>query len=89
MGTLLDLNKQASYDYVDNTHWSAFQIRIRYLLHKIYVEKNFEKLKPKAVKSKSNTSGVSIEEEARLIYEAETAGMDDKQRAAYDKEKLE
>ena len=89
MGTLLDLNKQASYDYVDNTHWSAFQIRIRYLLHKIYVEKNFDKLKPDYVKTQSNTSGVSIEEEARLIYEAETAGMNKEQRDAYDKEKLE
>lgn len=40
MGTLLDLNKQSSFDYVDNAYWSCFQIRVKYLLHKIYVERN-------------------------------------------------
>lgn len=45
MGTLLDLNKQSSFDYVDNSHWSSFQIRVKYLLHKIYVERNFDEIR--------------------------------------------
>ena len=40
MGTILDLNKGATYDYVDNAYWSLFQIRVKYLLHKIYVDNN-------------------------------------------------
>lgn len=45
MGTLLDLNKNASHDYVDNPYWSLFQIRVRYLLHNVYVDKNFDELR--------------------------------------------
>ena len=45
MGTLLDLNKHSSHDYVDNHYWSVFQIRVKFLLHNIYVKNNIENLK--------------------------------------------
>ena len=44
MGTILDLNKQTSHSYVDNPYWSVFQIRVKFLLHSIYINKNFNQL---------------------------------------------
>ena len=44
MGTILDLSKQGSHTYVDNPHWSVFQIRVKFLLHSIYVNSNFNKI---------------------------------------------
>jgi len=31
MGTIWDLTKRSSLDYVDNPYWSAFQIKVRNL----------------------------------------------------------
>ena len=31
MGTIWDLTKRSSLDYVDNPFWSAFQIKVRSL----------------------------------------------------------
>ena len=45
MGTLFDLGKASSHDYVDNPFWSIFQIRVKYLLHQIQVRENFETIK--------------------------------------------
>ena len=44
MGTLMDLNKRSTHDYVDNPYWSIIKIRVRYLLHQIYVSKNKDQL---------------------------------------------
>ena len=44
MGTILDLTKRSSHSYVDNPYWSVFQIRVKFLLHNIYVNKNFSHL---------------------------------------------
>ena len=44
MGTILDLTKKGSHTYVDNPYWSVFQIRVKFLLHSIYLNSNFNKL---------------------------------------------
>ena len=33
MGTLFDMNKTSTHDYVDNPFWSINQIRVKYLMH--------------------------------------------------------
>ena len=40
----MDLNKRGTHDYVDNPFFSIFQIRVRYLLHQIYIDQNYAKL---------------------------------------------
>lgn len=38
---MLDLfQKRSSHDYVDNPYWSLFQIRVKYLLHSIFIKQN-------------------------------------------------
>ena len=44
MGTLFDLNKRKTHDYVDCPMWSIFQIRVKYILHKVYVNNKIEGL---------------------------------------------
>ena len=44
MGTVLDLNRSTSHDYVDTPFWSVNQIRVKYLLHGIYVNKFFDEI---------------------------------------------
>ena len=58
MGTLFDLNKNSTHDYVDNPFWSIFQIRVKTLLHDIYITKSFGKLK-----EVDNNRKMSTEEE--------------------------
>jgi hypothetical protein len=45
MGTLFDLNKSSTHDYVDNPYWSVFQVRVKYLLHNVYINNHLEHLK--------------------------------------------
>jgi len=47
MGTLFDLNKRSTHDYVDNPFWSVFQIKVKYLLHSLYVNQNESLLRKK------------------------------------------
>jgi hypothetical protein len=44
MGTLLDLNKNHSHDYVDNPFWSVFQIRTKFLLHSHFLNRHLPQL---------------------------------------------
>lgn len=44
MGTLMDLNKSSTHDYVDNPYWSVFQVRVKYLLHNVYINNHLEQL---------------------------------------------
>ena len=44
MGTLMDLNKKSTHDYVDNPYWSVFQVRVKYLLHNVYINNHLEQL---------------------------------------------
>ena len=39
MVTLMDLNNSSTHDYVDNPYWSIFQIRVKYLLHDVFINK--------------------------------------------------
>jgi hypothetical protein len=46
MGTIWDLTKRSSFDYVDNPYWSIFQIKTRNLKSCLNPE---EKLQDKAI----------------------------------------
>ena len=61
MGTLLDLNKSRSHSYVDNPYWSIFQIRVKFLLHSIYVNNNFKALKQEEGKRYQYQDEIRIE----------------------------
>jgi hypothetical protein len=52
----MDLNKRSTHDYVDNPFFSMFQIRVKYLLHSIYVDQHKSKL-------------IKLEEDAKLTSE--------------------
>jgi hypothetical protein len=45
MGTLFDINKSSTHDYVDNPYWSVFQIRVKHLMHQQYIQHHFNFLK--------------------------------------------
>ena len=51
------------------------------------IQENSAKIADSAKKLKRE--GISIVKEQELIYEQETAGMDAKQKAAFDKERME
>lgn len=62
MGTILDLTKQSSHTYVDNPYWSVFQIRVKFLLHSIYVNSNFTKLMEQEAKRFRYEDQIRIED---------------------------
>ena len=61
MGTLLDLNKHSTHDYVDNPYWSVFQIRVKYLLHNIYVQNNLQQIKSSDDKRRKSNDEIQYE----------------------------
>jgi hypothetical protein len=54
----MDLNKSSTHDYVDNPYWSVFQVRVKYLLHNVYINSHLEQLEKQEEERQRTTEDI-------------------------------